>query len=158
GAQQGKPASFATIVSLARDPGWLARAVWWRYVYRRLLAPSESRFELHLVIEQMPKRTNRITLSTDRRDEHGCPLAVIDWRVGDSDVESFRVVYELFAAEWNRSSLAGIASLAPRPPEAWRRDLVLGGGIYHPGGSIRIGSTPQRGVVDDRLKTFRISD
>ena len=91
-------------------------------------------------------------------DEHGCPLAVIDWHVGDSDVESFRVVYELFAAEWNRSSLADIASLAPRPPEAWRRDLVLGGGIYHPGGSIRIGSTPQRGVVDDRLRTFRISD
>jgi hypothetical protein len=50
--------SGATVRSLGG-----VRAVWWRYIFGRLLYPSKGAFTAHLVIEQMPTRDNRITLS-----------------------------------------------------------------------------------------------
>ena len=156
--QQRALPRFAELTWLLKDSGWLARAIWWRYAYRRLLAPANSKFELHLVIEQMPKQTNRISLSSDRMDQFGCPLGVIDWHVGASDLQAFGAIYERFAREWRTSGLASVAKLNARIPEHWQRELVVGGGWYHPGGSIRIGTKPQKGVVDGRLKTFRVPD
>jgi choline dehydrogenase-like flavoprotein len=134
---------------------WLAQAVWWRYAERRLLAPAGTAFELIQVIEQDPCRDNRISLSSNRADAFGCPLAVIDWRVTNRDLSNFANVTESFLQNWNASSLAGIAEAVRRPLDDEAGEMIAGG-IYHPGGSIRIGRGPHDGVVSGDLKTFRV--
>jgi hypothetical protein len=137
---------------------WFARAIWWRYFHRILLIPDDAGYELHLVIEQMPRRSNRITLSAEKKDAFDCPLAVIDWHISSSDLDAYRTIYGRFAAQWGNSNLADLARLVGRPPDDVDQGLRAGGGIYHPGGSIRMGTSPQNGVVDNRLRTFRVSD
>jgi choline dehydrogenase-like flavoprotein len=120
------------------------------------LIPDESNYELHLVVEQKPERSNRITLSPERKDTFDCPLAVIDWHISSSDLRTHRAIYRRFATQWRVSNFASLACLVDLPLKNVYRQLFTGGGIYHPGGSIRIGTGPQNGVVDNRLQTFRV--
>jgi choline dehydrogenase-like flavoprotein len=154
--QRGDLPGLSDLERLPLNLGWLTRAVWWRYVHGRLLAADDARYELHLVIEQAPAATNRITLSEEKRDMFGCPLAVIDWSVGASDLRAFAEICDLFVAEWNASNLADYGALLPRAAEDSESQLVRGGGVYHPGGSIRIGKDRQGGVVDGTLRSFAV--
>jgi len=147
------PRSFA---SLARNVGWLAEAGWWRLANGRLLPPPEARFELALVTEQMPHPDNRIMLSADRRDIHGAPLAKIDWRIREPDLEAFRSLQLALLRFWRDSALRTLAVPLPTPFEIWRGRMNEGGGIFHPGGSTRMGTSRARAVVDGDLRTFGV--
>ena len=70
------------VTLLASSVPWLASALWWRMVEKRLLFPPRSTHHLHMVVEQEPLARNRIALSHRRADVFGSPLATIDWRVG----------------------------------------------------------------------------
>ena len=61
-----------------------------------------------------------------------------------------------FVAAWLSSRLGHLAQIEPAPPEALGEALSSFGGVYHPGGSTRMGSSAKTGVVDkERLPTFR---
>jgi choline dehydrogenase-like flavoprotein len=150
--------SLQDLSHLSVDAGWLARAVWWRFAKGRLLFPAGAAFELHQVIEQIPDFNNRISLSADRTDAYGLPLATIDWRVNQSDVDNFHRISALFLSNWNASALVRIAEAHGRAQSETESALTGGGGIYHPGGSVRIGITPQEGVIDGDLKVHRIQN
>jgi choline dehydrogenase-like flavoprotein len=146
----------ADIVRTAGDLPWLVRAVWWRYILGRLLYPSKGTFTAHLVIEQMPLRDNRITLSDSASDPFGLPQAKIHWHVGDEDLTAFRGAAERFLAMWRESRLQDLAELVPRDASVWRAALRNNGGMYHPSGTIRIGTDPSNGVVSADLQAFRV--
>jgi choline dehydrogenase-like flavoprotein len=146
----------ADLALLAANLPWLARAVWWRYVHHQLLAPSDAQFELHVVMEQEPVLRNRITLSRERIDALGMPVAAIDWQVTDRDLNYMSAVCERMIDSWRGSRLSGLASVIPRPMTDISAAMICGGGIYHPGGTTRIGRAANRGVVDDRLRVHRI--
>ena len=143
-------------IDLARNMPWLVRAVWWRFVHKRLLFPANSRLIAHMVIEQSPVLENRIVLSEDRTDPFGLPLVEIDWRISDADIDSLHRSADLFEETWNTTGFANYgdwqrfsrASLdhSVRDPEC----------IFHPTGSTRMGLDSASGVVDRNLRLFAL--
>lgn len=146
------------VAPLARNLGWLVRAAWWRFVNGRLLPPPGASFELALVTEQMPHPDNRITLAPERKDAHGAPLAKIDWQIREPDLEAFRLLQSALLDYWRESGLHKLATPLRTPLEIWRGRMHQGGGIYHPGGSSRMGTSRTRAVVDADLKTFDVGN
>lgn len=144
------------IAALAVALPWLSRAMWWRFVEKRLLFPDNANLEVHVVIEQEPRATNRIGLSSRRVDMHGCPLAAIDWHVHDSDAANLLTLTREFMSAWNAGPLGHLAKVQSNLPRNPKRALAQGGGIYHPGGSVRMGVDAGRSVVDGQLRTFRV--
>jgi len=155
-AQQRRIPTFSTFMQIAISMPWLARAIWWRLIEKRLLYPSDAELQVHMVIEQVPSSVNRITLSDTRKDPFGQPLAVIDWSVGREDSENMTKATDAFQKTWERSQLAEIASFIRRPAGHAEAELGDGGGIYHPGGSTRMGKTQSQAVVDRDLRLFRL--
>jgi choline dehydrogenase-like flavoprotein len=147
----------------ARDAGalvvampWLIRAVWWRFAEMRLLFPDGADLELHTVVEQEPRSENRIGLSFGRVDEHGCPLATINWRIHENDARNAFALTKAFVNAWNAGTLAHLATIEMSRDIDIRSALTWGGGVFHPGGSVRMGADVNRGVVDGELRTFRV--
>ena len=146
----------ADIVRTAADLPWLIRAVWWRYVRGRLLYPSKGTFTAHLVMEQTPNRDNRITLSDSASDPFGLPQAKLHWHVRDEDLTAFREAVERFFAMWKQSRLQDLAELVSHDASIWHASLKNNGGMYHPSGTIRIGTNRSNGVVSSDLQAFRV--
>ncbi len=143
-----------TIARLVLSSPWLVRAIWWRLVEMRLLYPDDADINVHMVIEQTPRPENRISLSSERVDLFGRPLAQIDWSVDKKDQKNLRAAVDLFEDSWNRSNLAAVAQFENRPPGEAETELANGGGVYHPGGSTRMARSPADGVVDPDLRVF----
>jgi choline dehydrogenase-like flavoprotein len=154
--QQRRLPKIATLLPLLKGSPWLARAVWWRLREHRLLYPSDADIELHMVIEQEPRADNRILLSPDRFDRYGQPLAAIDWSVGKDDELRLTRSTDLFLDFWEKTTLARLGTIERRPAGEAETEMTHGGGIYHPGGSTRMGRTPGDGVLGADLRTFRV--
>ncbi|MGH8322592.1 MAG: GMC oxidoreductase, partial [Steroidobacteraceae bacterium] len=154
--QRRRLPDFALLLRLAAATPWLARALWWRLVRRRLLYPPGAGIQLHMVIEQCPRAENRIRLSATRSDAFGQPLAEIEWDVAPVDADNLLRAVTAFESAWNRSSLATVAQLQTYPAEVLKQALTDGGGIFHPVGSARMATSPNHGVVDPALRPFRI--
>lgn len=155
-AQKGMLPAFADLADIARDLPWFLRAGWWRLVEKRVLPPSGSNFNLHLVTEQKPVAENKIGLSDSANDALGQPLARIDWRVHDEDIAHFHSIASLAIDEWARGPLASMASPIPRDQALVAEELAGCGGIYHPAGTTRIGATASEGVVDSQLRVHGV--
>lgn len=153
--QQRRLPGPEAILPLIRSAPWLVRAAWWRFCERRLLYPDDAVIELHMVIEQTPRPDSRILLSNDRKDQFGQPLVVIDWAVAPEDEVRLTRSTDLFVDFWRGSTLARLGEIRRRPAGDAEGELARGGGIYHPGGSTRMGRTAQDGVLDAELRTFR---
>lgn len=138
------------------DLPWFARAVWWRMVEQRVLPPTGSGFELHLVTEQEPDPAHRITLADRTADPFGLPLARIAWRVTEADLSRFQTLADLAVTRWRSGTLAEYAKVVPRPEAEIDETLRSGGGIYHPAGTTRIGPTGKTGVVDAELNVHGV--
>ncbi len=154
--QTRRPPQASDMVRTVSDLPWLLRALWWRYFHGRLLYPSNGKFTAHLVIEQRPTRENRITLSSNELDPFGLPLAKLHWKVGDDDQAAFSRIARRFFAMWRESRLKDLAELEPWDESRSHAVLQECGGIYHPSGTIRIGTDRSNGVVNADLQTFRL--
>jgi choline dehydrogenase-like flavoprotein len=154
--QRGARPGSRELVALGSALPWLSRALWWRLFERRLLFPNRAQFDLHIVVEQKPLPSNRIGLSLKDFDRFGCPLATIDWRVGSEDLNNSLALTRYFISMWRKSALNNLADLEPMTGETVRETILNSGGIFHPGGSIRMSSNPRNGVVNEHLRTFRI--
>ena len=144
------------VIGLAKATPWVSRAVWWRFVEKRLLFPDNADLDVITMIEQEPRADNRIDLSPTLVDPFGLPAARIHWRINEGDATNLIATAKAFAAEWNSGSLAGLAKVEMDLPADPRTALASGGGFYHPGGSIRMGSDVSKGVVDTEFATFRV--
>ena len=155
--QRRKLPKFLQFVRLLGGLPWLCRAVWWRFVYNRLLYPDDSAIELHMVIEQERQGTHRIGLS-DSLDSLGLPMARIDWAVSVRDEEAMAMATAAIIETWRKSVLNRLARPVVRDAKEAATEMGNGGGIYHPTGSTRMGRTPQEGVVDIDLKVFALKN
>jgi len=144
------------LLQLARHSGWFARAAWTRVAERRVLPPDDGRFDMHVVTEQRPVPGNRITLSDTERDEFGTPLAHIDWRVSDADIAGAEAVLGEFARFWAGRPCEKLGRLEVDGRDCWAGKLAGCGGIYHPGGSARMGTSTATAVVDRDLRVFGV--
>lgn len=146
----------SNFTQLMADAPWLAKAIFWRVFRQRVLPPSSSEFELHLVSEQEPVATNTIALSAHKTDAFGQPLASISWAISGDDTAAFYRIAEIAFREWESSELRKLATILRRPRSAVFDELTRDGGIYHPAGTTRIGTDATKGVVDDRLRVHGV--
>ncbi len=156
--QQRRLPSVRNLFDMALSVPWLTRAAWWRYVEKRLLYADGARIQVHMVVEQLASDDNRIRLSADRRDVYGQRLAEIEWSVSPADRDNLTRAVDSFAAMWAASPVSRLGAFVRRPAGAAEDDLVKGGGIYHPGGTTRMGLTPDDGVVDRDLRVFGLDN
>lgn len=154
--QQRRLPALSDIGQILMDAPWFMRAVWWRFAEQRVLPPTGSRFEMHLVSEQEPRPENRIALSTENFDPFGLPRATLDWSVSEADQANFWRLAEHTAACWKSSDLHPLAQAQLRDKETVLGALRDGGGIYHPAGTTRIGADASQGVVDTNLRVHGV--
>jgi len=154
--QERKLPSVRDVTLLASSVPWLASALWWRVVEKRLLFPPRSTHHMHMVVEQEPLARNRIALSPDRADVFGSPLATIDWRVGETAARHSIALTKHFLQFWEKSVLAPLARLEIESVPKIVDGLKLSGSVYHPGGSTRMGRSSSEAVVDENLRTFAV--
>jgi choline dehydrogenase-like flavoprotein len=118
-------------------------------VHRFGLHPTYRYGDCFFMTEQVPSPRSRVTLSPDRLDRYGYPVARVDWRLGEEDLRGFAAYTELLFGMGLRSpryALARLDSLS-----VWRRTLVS---AFHHLGTARMADCPSRGVVDAQLQVF----
>jgi choline dehydrogenase-like flavoprotein len=152
--QRASGIPLAEVASVLHALPYLLQLGLWRVAYRQLLWPRPANYDLHVVAEQIPRRSNRITLAKET-DIFGLPLAAIDWRVEDADLKTFIAYKRLFSRFWERQGLISVASLS------WINDVDLRNtdragraDVFHPGGSTRMGTDRRTAVVDPELRIF----
>jgi choline dehydrogenase-like flavoprotein len=154
--QRGKLPPLRVVFDLIANTPWLLRAIWWRFIHKRLLFPDHSKLIVHVVVEQTPSEKNYIRLSDDQTDQFGIPLAEIMWAVTDEDKRNVTETAELFRKTWESTGFAKMGiwkSLETR--EIWA-SIESSEGIFHPTGSTRMGLDSANGVVDKDLNLFGV--
>jgi choline dehydrogenase-like flavoprotein len=111
--------------------------------------PSENIGPTYLgaQVETKPSPDSRITLA-ERRDALGMPLAIVDWRTGDTEAHTVEVFMRFLAGEFRRAGL-GEVDLSGLPLPSDRKALheaVMPG--HHHLGATRMHPDPAHGVVD----------
>ncbi|MGF6374462.1 choline dehydrogenase-like flavoprotein [Paraburkholderia sp. RAU6.4a] len=156
--QRRKSPPPRVMFDLIANTPWLARAMWWRLVNKRLLFPAHSRLIVHAVVEQLPSPNNRITLSDTCCDRFGLPLAEINWRLSTEDKENVIETSELFKRTWRTSKFASLGVWKSIEPQQIWANIDNAEGIFHPTGSTRMGACPADGVVDKNLNLFGVAN
>jgi choline dehydrogenase-like flavoprotein len=117
-------------------------------VHRFGVHPSYRFGDLFFMTEQLPNPDSRVTLS-ETRDRFHYPVARIDWRLTDADLEGFHAFARL---------LLGTALCSPQYSLARRDDPAMWEQTFasaaHHLGTARMAEHPHRGVVDRNLKVF----
>jgi len=146
------------ILDLIANAPWLAHAIWWRFIHKRLLFPARSRLVAYVVTQQNPSPDNRIALSATEKDRFGLPLAEIIWNITYDDKRDVLETADLLGKMWNSTEFARLGTWKPlNENEIWAR-LDTSKDIFHPTGSTRMGAEPAEGVVDKDLNLFGVSN
>jgi choline dehydrogenase-like flavoprotein len=156
GSQAGRLPHRSELVELARHLPWLARAGFWRFARKRVLFPPQAGFSLNIVAEQRPVDTNKISLSIQKEDAFGMPLAKIDWKISDEDEGNVRDMAKAFERFWNDGVLARQGILQPIDWSESKQAMFAEGAVYHPGGSTRIGPDKTTGVTNEYGQCYSI--
>jgi choline dehydrogenase-like flavoprotein len=145
------------LLAMLRDAPYLAKLGLWRVLYNQLFWPVPAVYKLHVVIEQIPRVDNYITLSPEK-DLLGLPSAAIKWQIAPQDCYAFVLFMRCFDRFWDRQGLRRVGELDWMfDPDSCSIDLLSGGGdIYHPGGSTRMGADRHSAVVDCNLRSFHV--
>lgn len=158
GVQRGKVDVNALLTTFRHMP-YLVRLAWWRFVRKRLLWSKPAKYQVHVVVEQVPKWDNRIYLS-ERVDIFGNPIAVLDWDYSSEDIENIRSICNDFDVYWSECQLTKYGNLDWRfRPESIDSDkLDLLRDINHPVGTTRMAASANEGVVDSNLRVFGVDN
>jgi len=116
-------------------------------LYRKLkLAAKSDYFQIESVVEPVPDRASRVTLSP-QRDKLGLNRAELNWRVGDLEKRTHLRMLGLIKDEFEASGL-GHVDLAQA--DTGRQLPIIG--CNHHMGTTRMHADPRLGVVDQNCK------
>ncbi len=130
----------------------LCSLMYWRWYHRQLWISRQAELLLQVDIEQTPNWTSRVFLD-EKRDASGRKTLAIDWRIREDDVQVVRKVTELIGDAWRSSRFRSVAELTLAPPQNLESVESLYD-VYHPTGTIRMGSSPRDSVVDKDLRLW----
>jgi choline dehydrogenase-like flavoprotein len=99
--------------------------------------------ELQSSVEQVPRRENRVVLSSTR-DELGMPRAELHWTLDEREERTYRRGRELLLAELDRLE-PGLSARRMDDPDQWPDHVI---GTWHHIGTTRMHRDPRKGVVD----------
>jgi choline dehydrogenase-like flavoprotein len=133
------------IGGILSNPDLLNRILVHRFGFR----PRFKYADLYYFTEQLPNPNSRVTLSTERCDRHGYPVARVDWQLGDDDFAAFEAYTNVLFEQGFRSPQYHVARVDQ--PEVWRQHVAS---AAHHVGTARMADHPSRGVVDGNLQVF----
>jgi len=113
-------------------------------------ATAISGFQIPMMIEQTPHRSNRIYLSK-RKDKLGIPKLNIEWELKQSDRDYLWRTLELFGRDLGALSLGRLRLLKERSSRLFGDQMGFG---HHHMGTTRMSDSPETGVVDSHQKIF----
>jgi choline dehydrogenase-like flavoprotein len=151
--QQGLGLSLAMVGNVVKN---LATMAFWRYFRRRLWIPRKADLFLQVDIEQTANWDSQLSLA-DEKDDMGRKRLVVDWRISPEDARIIRTVAEKAIEAWNCSPLRDIASLHLTLPNDFDIFDSLYD-IYHPTGTLRMGTSPGNSVIDANLRSWAFSN
>jgi choline dehydrogenase-like flavoprotein len=132
--------------ALLRDPAPALRAAARHFVLRQPTFETTGTPTLTTGGEQEPNLESRVYLG-DTRDELGMRQLVLDWRVTEHDLRSWRRFAEVAAAEFERLDLGRVRLHLERLPDDPTRVSGLVDAGHHMG-TTRMAADPLHGVVD----------
>jgi choline dehydrogenase-like flavoprotein len=140
--------SFRNLRDIFLNPRVIYRIIANRYA----LPIRYKAADLFFVTEQSPTSESRVTLS-EMRDIYGYPLARIDWRVSDVDVENVGH----FIDELTKAGLVNDQYVFDELPsvEKWRETFTS---AAHHLGTARMSADSASGVVDENLKIYGVDN
>jgi choline dehydrogenase-like flavoprotein len=124
---------------------WMRRRVFARrklpavFLYRK-----DGSYPLEFNAEHRPNRDSRVRLG-DEVDPFGVPRLIVEWRMGEDEIEGIGRAYRLLAAAVAQSGL-GEVLLDADLHAGIERTLVAQGGVHI--GTARMGDDARSGVVD----------
>ncbi len=104
-------------------------------------------------IEQAPNPESRVTL-TRKRDALGQNRLLLDWRLGETERNTYRRACAFVAQEFGRLGIGRVAT-TPLQAKAWPPNMV---GSRHHMGTTRMSDNPKTGVVDAQCQVHGISN
>jgi choline dehydrogenase-like flavoprotein len=152
--QMQRRPTVKTLTQLLQHTPWLIQALWWRYVNKCLLFPSDATIEIHIVIQQNPDWNNRITLSNTETDIFNLPLAEIEWNIGPVDIDNILQTTYTYEGVWKSSNLSSLGEWSSFDNSRIVGKIINNEGYYHPTSSTRMADDPSSGVVDTDLRLF----
>jgi choline dehydrogenase-like flavoprotein len=136
------PGGFAPYLGRAtRAPHHIAHAALRKLLMRD--APAE-RWRARAMFETRSRYENRVTLCT-AKDALNRPLARVEWRLGDHELQGMRRVVQIFDESFRRAGVGRLEFALPASDRGWRD--ALEGGKHHIG-TTRMHVDPRHGVVD----------
>jgi len=128
----------------------------WRGIYQRLWIPRQADLFLQIDIEQLPNWDSKIMLS-DQLDSFGRKKLIIDWKISSADILAFQTTANLAKKSWDSSPVSNYANLElTLANDMSNLDSVYD--VYHPTGSLRMGSNSSTSVVDSNLKLWALDN
>ncbi|MBB3233396.1 choline dehydrogenase-like flavoprotein [Phyllobacterium endophyticum] len=120
-------------------------------LYRRLrLAAKSDYFQIESVVEPVPDRESRITLSR-QRDSLGLNRAELNWRVGDLEKRTHLRMLALMKAQFEAGGMGRVD--LERADAGLQLPII---GCNHHMGTTRMHTDPRLGVVDRNCKVHGI--
>jgi choline dehydrogenase-like flavoprotein len=117
-----------------------------------LLGDLQREYGTHVamgaLIEQLPRRENRIELDPSTTDDHGNPVPEIHWSLDERTRAGLRRANEIQTAVLTELGVS---------PE-WRVGPENTGPAYHHMGTTRMGTDPERSVVGPGLRTHDLDN
>jgi hypothetical protein len=141
--------SVRQIKAIVTEPDIMYRVL----VHRFGVRPKYRYGDLWFMTEQLPNPESRVTLSDQRRDRYGYPIARVNWQLSTRDLEGFanfaRRLFEV-GLRSDRYALARVDDF-----EVWERTVAS---AAHHLGTARMADSPRRGVVDRDLRIFGVTN
>ncbi len=128
---------------------WADRKALWKRLRGDRCDGAFSAFPLYASSEPAPNYDSRVLLS-NKTDQLGMPVARLDWRISDVDLEHIDESVDLFNQETER---AGLGKLVKDPIRSWPIY-----GHYHHIGTTRMSEDPAEGVVDPSCRVHSTSN
>jgi choline dehydrogenase-like flavoprotein len=136
-------------LAIASSPGLVVDGVRHRVLEGRNVPHKLDRLVIDCLVEQVPDRDSRVTLS-DQPDPLGIPRARVHWKISELEKRSVMRLAQLFASE------VGRIGFAPPVLAGWVRDNRPDQAVFcdvaHPTGTTRMADDPRQGVVDPNCR------
>lgn len=122
-----------------------------------MMNPGDLGIGLRVHCEQRPLDQSQITIRPDQRDAYGLPRCVLDWQVDGRELETIAVFCEKVKERFEAMQLARVVvdhGILARDPAA----LAAAQDTNHHCGGLRMGRSPEDGVVDRNALVFGTSN
>jgi choline dehydrogenase-like flavoprotein len=121
---------------------------WGDSLLSRLREGYGTHVGLGALVEQTPRRGNRVTLDPSRTDDHGNPVPDVRWSLDDRTRRSLERANEIQHAILDELGVDVEWTVGPENT----------GPAYHHMGTTRMGTDPAESVVDARLRTHDVEN